>query len=242
MVERDLVPGLRRRLVEGYREILRGGYAYVGVSAQQVGVQSVKDWDPLRYGSLQHPGDGYAASMYAQVLQAVRHPNGKDPFAGLSIQRMVADGHSQSGINLHSFVDSVQAKAHLADGFLIRGDATSNFDFALLHTPVLQYQSEAEVAGPVGTLQQRSQHVPPSPDSTFYRLWQVAGATHTGQEGADYLFGTLRRDCANQQPTWDESSEGRYDGRGGGVCPSSLGLGALDQFPQWYTLDTAIHA
>src|SRR2546430_3042602 len=53
---------------EGYREILRGGYAYVGVSVQQAGVRSLKRWDPLRYARLGHPGDGYADSIFAQVL------------------------------------------------------------------------------------------------------------------------------------------------------------------------------
>ena len=41
-------------------EILRRGYAWVGVGAQASGVNSVlglKAWDPSRYGSLVHPGD-----------------------------------------------------------------------------------------------------------------------------------------------------------------------------------------
>jgi hypothetical protein len=36
-------------------QILRDGYAYVGVSAQPVGVCGLKVWDPERYGTLTHP-------------------------------------------------------------------------------------------------------------------------------------------------------------------------------------------
>jgi hypothetical protein len=38
-------------------ELLRGGYGYVGVSAQQVGVDALKSTDDSRYGTLNHPGD-----------------------------------------------------------------------------------------------------------------------------------------------------------------------------------------
>ncbi|HET6965282.1 MAG TPA: alpha/beta hydrolase domain-containing protein [Acidimicrobiales bacterium] len=228
---------------EGYREILRGGYVYVGVSVQQAGATSTKNWDPVRYASLRHPGDGYADSMYAQILAAVRHPRGVNPLAGLSVRHVIADGHSQSGIDLHAFVDTVQKATPVADGFLIRGDSLTKFDFSHLRTPVLQYQSEQEMDGPVARLQQEGTYAPPASDSAFYRLWQVAGATHTGQEGSDYLEAELGRDYAtNQQPGWDETTEGRYGGSAVGTCVSSIGVGGLDQFPQWYTLDAAIHA
>jgi hypothetical protein len=228
---------------EGYREILRGGYAYVAVSVQAQGVRTVRTWDPVRYAGLQHPGDGYAQSIYAQILLALRRPRGVDPLAGLPVRHVIADGHSQSGIDLHAFVDQVQSRQHVADGFLIRGDATTGFDVGHLRTPVLQYQSEAELTGPVGELQTELQHPPPARDSRFYRLWQVAGATHTGAEGSDYLFASLGRDWGGQSNVrWDERTEGRYDGSGASTCPSSIGVGTLDEYPQWYTLDAAIHA
>jgi hypothetical protein len=49
-------------------ELLRGGYAWVGVSAQALGVQlspfALKAWDPLRYGTLLHPGDASFTRAY----------------------------------------------------------------------------------------------------------------------------------------------------------------------------------
>ena len=53
-----------------HREMLRSGYAYVGVSAQKVGVEGgqslggagmpLKKQNPARYGTLVHPGDQYS--------------------------------------------------------------------------------------------------------------------------------------------------------------------------------------
>ena len=56
-----------------HREIVREGYAYVVVSAQQVGVQggvsmladmSLKTQDPERYSPLSHPGDAYSYDIF----------------------------------------------------------------------------------------------------------------------------------------------------------------------------------
>jgi hypothetical protein len=50
-------------------EIVRRGYAWVGVGAQAAGVNSavgLKAWDPARYGSLVHPGDRYSYDIFSQ--------------------------------------------------------------------------------------------------------------------------------------------------------------------------------
>ena len=61
---------------------IREGYAWVGVSAQNVGVSrapnGLKVWSPARYGTLdvdgggQVPGDGLAYDIYSQAAAAVR--------------------------------------------------------------------------------------------------------------------------------------------------------------------------
>lgn len=55
-----------------HTELIRGGYAWAGVSAQHAGVTGspypgqaapgggLKGWDPERYGDLSHPGDDYS--------------------------------------------------------------------------------------------------------------------------------------------------------------------------------------
>ena len=64
--------------------LLRDGYAYVGVSAQALGVEGgapifdvggpnagLVHEEPGRYGTLHHPGDQYALDMYAQIGRAL---------------------------------------------------------------------------------------------------------------------------------------------------------------------------
>jgi hypothetical protein len=78
-------------------ELLRSGWAYVGVSAQSVGIMGggfsfggssakpLVQADPQRYGSLKHPGDSYSYDMYSQAVCALRHPSGPlKPFGSLT--------------------------------------------------------------------------------------------------------------------------------------------------------------
>jgi hypothetical protein len=63
--------------------LLRDGFAWVGVSAQFVGVSggpplnrhlSLKEVNPARYDPLFHPGDAFSYDMFSQVGLAVRQP------------------------------------------------------------------------------------------------------------------------------------------------------------------------
>jgi len=66
-----------------HREMIRGGYAYVGVSAQIVGVEggpslgrgtsaALKKVNPQRYGSLSHPGDAFSFDIFSDVGRLLR--------------------------------------------------------------------------------------------------------------------------------------------------------------------------
>ena len=57
----------------GHNELIRRGYAWVGVSAQTVGLNAAKAADPVRYAPLSHPGDSYSYDMFTQAGQAIRH-------------------------------------------------------------------------------------------------------------------------------------------------------------------------
>ena len=91
-------------------EFNRSGYAYVGVSAQQAGingsrlgdvasqllpglhVSGLRRADPARYGSLHHPGDAYSYDIFTQVAQALRDPGKLDVLDGLTPRRVIASG------------------------------------------------------------------------------------------------------------------------------------------------------
>jgi hypothetical protein len=110
-----------------HREIVRSGYAYVGVSVQRVGVEGgtsltpgnmpLKQADPARYGQLSHPGDAYAYDIYSQAGRVVR--DGAEVLGPLKPERVLAIGESQSAFFLTTYVNAVDPVAEVYDGFLI---------------------------------------------------------------------------------------------------------------------------
>ena len=124
----------------GADELHRGGYAWVGVSAQHIGIEGgpvavsagpaaaglagrgLKAIDPDRYGSLQHPGDAYAYDIFTQVGRAVRDGG---LLGDLEPERVLAVGESQSGFMLTTYANGVQPLTREFDGFLIHSRGTS---------------------------------------------------------------------------------------------------------------------
>lgn len=124
-------------------EIVRSGYAWVGVSAQSIGIEGgtvavstplsdlggagkgIKHLDPARYGKLHHPGDAYSYDLYTQVARALRASGPTGPLGGLHATHLLAMGESQSAFALTTYYDGVQPLTHAFDGFLVhsRGGA-----------------------------------------------------------------------------------------------------------------------
>ena len=127
-------------------EVVRGGYAWIGVSAQHIGVeggpvlvgndltrgagagQGIKAMDPERYEDLNHPGDAYAYDIFTQVGRAVRDETG--PVLGDlqgEVEQILAIGESQSGYALTTYINGVQPSTLQFDGFLVhsRGGAAA---------------------------------------------------------------------------------------------------------------------
>jgi len=113
------------------QEILREGYAWVGVSAQQVGVQGggfsmmgnlvkpLVKWDPERYGSLSHPGDEYSYDIFTTAARIVKGEGSIDVLEGLKPVRLMAYGESQSAGRMSSYVNCVHLLVKQFDGFFI---------------------------------------------------------------------------------------------------------------------------
>jgi hypothetical protein len=110
-----------------HRQLLRAGFAYVGVSAQSVGIEGggfasislpLKTVNAERYGSLAHPGDAFAFDIFSQAGRAVR--DGR-LLGGLAPRRVLAIGESQSAAFLVTYVNEVDPEARVFDGFLLHG-------------------------------------------------------------------------------------------------------------------------
>ncbi len=109
-----------------HADVFRQGDAYVGVSAQFVGVAGAKLNNPARYGTLVQPGDSYSYDIFSQAGMAVR-----DLYAtvlgGLQPKVIVADGISQSAIRLQTYIDAFAPVYNVYDGYVVhsRSAATS---------------------------------------------------------------------------------------------------------------------
>ena len=171
-----------------HNELTREGFAWVGVSAQQVGVDAAKAIDPTEYSSLSHPGDSFSYDIFSQAGQAVRHDSAL-VLGGLKPQKVIAAGESQSAGRLMTYIDAVQPIADVYNGFLVHsqfgtGAALSQAPQTSylaptpttirsdLGVPVFEFETETDVYNSNLT------------DRLFYgnprnfRLWEVAGSSH----------------------------------------------------------------
>jgi hypothetical protein len=174
-------------------ELVRRGYAWVGVSAQAVGLNALKGAPPggdaARYESLTHPGDSYSYDMFSQAGQATLD-NADLVLGGLRPRRLIAAGESQSAGRLVTYIDAVHPLAEVYDGFLVHSRNASGAALAQapltpvaaptptlirddLDVPALVFNTETDA----GALQARQA------DSATYRLWEVAGTAHFDQYG-----------------------------------------------------------
>lgn len=168
-------------------ELERAGFAWVGVSAQEVGINNLRQKEPARYGSLTDPGDQYSYDIYTQSALALLVGGHSNPLAPLHPKRLLAVGESQSALYLTTYIDAIQPLYHVFDGFLVHsraggavgipgGSPSGTFGGAVrirtdIGVPVLMMITETDET--FGQYYEARQ-----PDTHFIRLWDVAGASH----------------------------------------------------------------
>jgi hypothetical protein len=182
-----------------HNELIRDGFAWVGVSAQWQGVQAAKGLtstvpgDPVRYAALSHPGDSFSYDIFSQAGQAIRD-NAALVLGGLTPHKLIAVGESQSAGRLVTYIDGIQPRDHEYDGFLVhsRGangaplqqmapgvpspatpnDAVPNGTTFRhdLDVPVFLFQTETDIAFSNASVRQ--------PNTNMFRSWEIAGSSH----------------------------------------------------------------
>jgi hypothetical protein len=216
-------------------EVFENGYAYVAASVQRVGVhgqpdnpQGLRDWDPERYGSLSIPSDDYSFDIYTQIANLVapdRPPDGLDVMGGLAVQRIVAQGASQSAARLASYLNGVQPLTRRFDAFFLVmyfgggtpfevgdevmtvGGAAADADQPRipeglhllrddLGIPVMVVNTECESTSCYPVRQS---------DSDRFRYWEVAGASHVSLPAMASSSPRMARDFGFAIPLEDES-------------------------------------
>jgi hypothetical protein len=158
-----------------WEHVLRAGYAWVGVSAQHVGVDRLKTFSPTRYGSLDVTNtnggdlDAYSYDIFSQAAQAIRNPVGVDVLGGLKPQVVIATGESQSAFRLATYVNSIDPLTPIYDGFLLLS-TLGNPIRTDLRVPVWKVLTEYDVGAREAGVRQ--------PDTSLFRTWEVAGTSH----------------------------------------------------------------
>lgn len=182
-----------------HEEIVRSGAAWVGVSAQQAGIEgggnplgallALKNADPVRYGPLSHPGDDYSYDMFSQAGAAVWFAPEKI-LGELVPDVVLAMGESQSAFRLTTYVNAVAPLNDVFDGYLVHSRAGSGAPLAAaaqppltapdptfsrtdLQTPVLVFSAETDLVGNgLGYARARQ------PDTESFAGWEVGGTAH----------------------------------------------------------------
>jgi hypothetical protein len=208
-------------------EYLRG-FAWVGVSAQKVGIDGfpgpeaagLKQWDPERYGALNHPGDDYSFDIYAQAGQAVgpKREGKADPMESLSVKRLIAAGASQSAGRLRAYINGIHPMDGVFDAFIPYIDFARSMPFggrpatqppaanpAALNSaaPILNRANviiRTDLDVPVFVVNSETETeghvVSRQPDTDKYRFWEVPGSSHVNVSRK----GSTRTDL--ESPNW----------------------------------------
>jgi hypothetical protein len=182
-----------------HTELIRQGFAWVGVSAQALGINGgtgvlggggagLRKENPPRYGTLRHPGDAFSYDIFSQAAQAIRHPRRISVLGGLKPKALIADGESQSAFFLTTYIDAIAPMAHVFNGYMVHsrwgGGTSLSGGLALgvhepfrtdLGVPVFAFETETDLNEGYASNRQ--------PDNRWFRDWEVAGTSHAD----DYL-------------------------------------------------------
>jgi hypothetical protein len=177
---------------------MREGYAYVGISAQRVGVHQaatgLKSWGPTRYASLDVTANGtitddsLSYDIFAQGARAVQNPQGVNPLGKLPTPRLViGSGVSQSQGRLVTYYNSIQPLHNLFDSFYlylgVGGRLRTDLDVKMFK---IDTENDVMLLGEGAARQ---------PDSDRLRTWEIAGASHVNSHDMDVRVPLVTRDA-----------------------------------------------
>ena len=152
---------------------VRNGYVWVGVSAQRVGVNHLRQWSLGRYGSLDvtHDGmiedDALSYDIFSAVGKAVREPGDVDVLGGLDAERLFATGHSQSAGRLSVYLNNVHPRDPVFDAVVVHGGGSR-----------IRQDQDVKIWKLMAEGDMVSRAEARQPDTDTFRSWEVAGSSH----------------------------------------------------------------
>ena len=191
---------------------VRSGYAWVGVSAQNVGVTALKQRMGERYASLDVTdggavmGDGLSFDIFTAAGLAVRGKGGQSVLGPLRAERLIASGHSQSAGRLATYFNTVHPlAAPVYDAVLLHGGGGKMRPDLVVK--IWKLLSETDVIGQVPVRRA---------DSDKFGTWEVAGVSHLDYTHAGELVKLGLRNRATMLPTPPPPAAGATSRPGGG--------------------------
>ena len=242
--------------IMAHTELMRSGYAWVGVSAQKGGIDGdgvnvlsfalpLKKLNPYRYSTLLHPGDKYSFDIFTQAARAVIQPEHFNPLGELTLERAIASGESQSADHLLTYVNAIAPRERLFDAYFIHsrvhGSAPLIPDPDLTEPDIdsrapVMVRDDLDV--PVLMLQTESDiailgtYQDSQPDTDMFRTWEVAGTAH-----ADRYVGNLGLVDKGDDPSVAAVVESRY------AVPVVVKCGKpVNSGPQHFVVKAALNA
>jgi len=179
--------------------LLKNGYTFVGVTAQNTGVNSLLAFNAARYAGLTVNGnntvptgpgldaDALSYDVFSSAIKAIRGAGtGVDPLGGINANTVIASGESQSCGRLASHYNKVEPIHEIVDAYLLtvcgsslRVDRPEKAIRVITETENRTRRTEADF-----------------PDTNSIRHWEVAGASHLPRMAFDNINGVLTRDFA----------------------------------------------
>ena len=176
---------------------VRAGYAWVGVSAQNVGVTTLKQRAAERYSSLDVTdggavmNDALSYDIFTAAGAAIRGKGGLNVLGTLKAEHLIASGHSQSAGRLATYFNAVHPLTPVYDAVVLHGGGGKMRSD--LTVKIWKLLSETDVLGQVATRQ---------PDTDKFHTWEVAGTSHLDFKHAGELvkLGLRSRDTMLPDP------------------------------------------
>ncbi len=178
-------------------ELVDNGFAYVGVTAQTEGIDQLKTWDPVRYGSLGDTNDGQSYDIFSQAAEAVK-ADSATLLGGLTPKELIGTGDSQSAFRVVTYVNAIQPVSHAFNGFIEVGRAAlaAPIGVGLLAASPLPALIRTNNTAPFiqlntqGDIQELDAAASRQADNNYLRTWEVTGASHIDDHEATYEVAT----------------------------------------------------
>ncbi len=217
--------------------ILRSGYAWVGVSDQRVGVNSLKEWSPARYAKLDVTDgakvmdDSLCYDIFTAAAEAVRR-DGR-VMGNLKVTGLIAIGHSQSAGRLYTYFHSVHPLTpKVYDAVVLHGGGGKVGND--IGVKVFKLLNETDVTGQANNRQ---------PDTDGFRQWEVAGTSHLDAKFSRMLAGLGLRVSGMDPVEGSPSIAGATisGGAGNGVAGTNVCVNnPFSRIPEHYVLNAVV--